>query len=309
VTAERIEALRGVTSRLAGLHLPEAPAVARWTIGLRDEDAAALAAPLEKADLEFSADRCKELGLEAEKIKRLLKAVTSTAAATIRGRVLDGAMVVFKDEPICTVFVMSWAGAQTLEEPLADLLDSPALRANGTPSAGVQLEEYRGVRLRGLRLPEQSAAASDVSEPTPADLIVFGLAEDTLYLGIGDDCLKPLKRVIDHGLGPTDSPVPVLEVWGNPRTIGFLEERLAGGLLAGTVSAAVGSHPGGQPAPITFRVLLTPDGLSLRTTVMPDVVLAASREDDEEDEETTDCGDSHGQDTAPKPEPSAAEAD
>jgi hypothetical protein len=276
VTAERIEALRGVTSRL---------------VGLRDEDATALAALLEKMDLEISADRCQELGLEAEKVERLLKALASTGAATIRGRLLDGAMVGFEDD---VVYVVNWADAQSLEQPLVDLINRPAHPSEETLSSGVQREEYHGVRLQGLTLPDES--------------IVVGLAEDTLYLGIGDDCLKALKRVIDHDRKPSDSPAPVLDLSVNPGKIGSLEERLASDLLAGPISAAVGSHPVAEGSPMTIQILTTPDGLSLRFTVTAEAI-AASREDAEEDQETTDCGDSQRQDTAPKAEPSAAEAE
>jgi hypothetical protein len=192
------------------------------------------------------------------------------------------------------VYVVNWADAQSLEQPLVDLINRPARPSKETPSSRGQREEYHGVRLHGLTLPDES--------------IVVGLAEDTLYLGTGDDCLKALKRVIDHDPKPSDSPAPVLDLWVNPRKIGSLEERLASDLLAGPISAAVGSHPVAERSPMTIQILTTPDGLSLRFTVRAEV-LATFREDAEEDDKTTDCGDPQRQDTAPKAEPSAAEAD
>lgn len=291
VTAERIEALRGVTSRLPSLRVPESLWGLRWTIGLRDEDATALAALLEKMDMEISADRCQQLGLEAEKVKRLLEALASTGAATIRDRLLDGAMVGFEDE---LVYVVNWADAQSLEQPLVGLINRPAQPSEETLSSGVQREEYHGVRLQGLTLPDES--------------IVVGLAEDTLYLGIGDDRLSAVKRVIDHDGKPSDSPAPVLDFWDNPGKIGSLEERLGNGLLNDAVSAVVESHPGAERSPMAIQMLVTADGLDLRFAITAEA-LASLREQDEEDEETTDRGDSQREDTAPKAEPSAAEAE
>lgn len=177
------------------------------------------------------------------KAKELIGKLLDVLAETIKQGHLNGGLAVVGELPITIVAGGLVADGNKVEQVAKSFFELTA-DDPGQPKPKFDVDKHQGVRFHSLSVPvdENSEHADDIKQALGETIdVVLGFGKDRFYIGIGQEALPTIKKVIDASLKPSTeklSPLtislalsPVLKIAGekgNPQAAMFAEQ-LAGG--------------------------------------------------------------------------------
>lgn len=173
------------------------------------------------------------------KAKELIGKLVDVLGDTLKQGHINGGLAVVGELPLTIVAGGLVADGAKLEQVVKDFFELTA-EEPGQPKPKYDVAKHQGVRFHSLSVPidEDSENAEQIKMVFGETIeVVLGFGKDRVYLGVGQDALPTIKKVIDASLTPSTEKLPPLTLSvalapmlkiaaekGNPQAAMFAEQ-------------------------------------------------------------------------------------
>lgn len=177
------------------------------------------------------------------KAKELIGKLVDVLGDTLKQGQINGGLAVVGELPLTIVAGGLVADGAQLEQVVKDFFELTA-EEPGQPKPKYDVAKHQGVRFHSISVPidENAENAEQIKMALGETIeVVLGFGKDRFYLGVGQEALPTIKKVIDASLTPSTEKLPPLTLSvalapvlkivaenGNPQAAMFAEQ-LAGG--------------------------------------------------------------------------------
>jgi hypothetical protein len=177
------------------------------------------------------------------KVKQLIGKLTDVLAETLKQGHINGGLAVVGELPVTIVaggLVADGAKLEQVAKSFFELTEDEP----GQPKPKLDIDKHQGIKFHSLSFPVDDASdnAEQIKEALGETIdVVLGFGKDRFFVGVGQEALPTIKKVIDASMTPSTeklSPVtlsvalaPLMKIIGakgNPQAL-MLVDQLQGG--------------------------------------------------------------------------------